>query len=385
MPLSAGPLTGGELATLLWPLIADRVKAHYEDDGIALPDRLTAGGLSHSGSSCRAGSALATDKVTITVVVATRDRTESLLRCLTALSRSSYSAFDVVVVDSAPRTDLTERALAEHPPWPFPLRYLRLSRPGLALAHNAALPAVTGEVVAITDDDVEVHQEWLTAIAEAFTQPDVTCVTGLILPAELETTAQLLLEQAGGFGRGYARRAFNRDMPDPEPLFPFTAGRFGSGANMAFRAEWLAARGGFDVALGAGTPARGGDDLTAFLRVILDGGTLVYEPGAVVRHHHRRGYQELRRQAFGYGMGLGAYLAASLWARPNLLGTMLRRAVPAARYLLGPRSAKNADRGAWFPRELVWRELAGVVVGPFGYAVSRWRHRNAAGREGASS
>jgi glycosyltransferase involved in cell wall biosynthesis len=316
----------------------------------------------------------------ISVVIATRDRTQSLLRCLASLSTVDHPSFDVVVVDSAPRTDDTADALAAQRDWPFMLRYRRVDRPGLAIAHNAALPLVTGELVAITDDDVEVDRNWLATIAAAFAEFDATCVTGLILPAELETPAQLLIEQAGGFSRGLTRRVFHRDMPPPDPLFPFTAGRFGSGANMAFRTGWLAARGGFDPATGAGSTARGGDDLSAFLQVILDGGTLVYEPAAIVRHWHHRDHAAVRRQAYGYGVGLGAYLAAAVWSRPALLGAMLHRSVPAARHLLGRGSVRNAGRAPDFPRELVWRELAGVLAGPFAYAISRWRCRGWAAR-----
>jgi hypothetical protein len=65
---------------------------------------------------------------------------------------------------------------------------------------------------------------------------------------------------------------------------------------------------------------------------------------------------------------------------------MLRRSVPAARHLLAARSVKNAGRDAFFPRELVWRERAGVLAGPLAYAVSRWRYRDCraprAGRPG---
>ena len=375
VPLEQGRVPADRLAALVWPLVAEHVAAHCTDDGVPVPDHLPADGFVRAEQPRCAGLGRDAD-VTITVVIATRDRTESLLRCLTALAKSSFSAFDVVVVDSAPRSDSTERALAEHPGWPFPLRYVYESRPGLALAHNAALPAVTGEVVAITDDDVEVDRDWLRTLAEAFCETSATCVTGLILPAELETRAQLLVEESGGFGRGFTRRVFVRDMPEAGPLFPFTAGRFGSGANMAFRAEWLVAGGGFDPATGAGSPAWGGDDLTAFLRVIVDGGTLVYEPRAVVRHWHRREYEGMRRQAFRYGMGLGAYLAASVWDRPALLEAMTRRAVPAARHLLSPGSAKNIGRSTGYPRELVWRERAGMLAGPFAYMVSRWRYRD---------
>jgi glycosyltransferase involved in cell wall biosynthesis len=374
LPLAGRPLPAAELAGRVWPLISDRVGEHCTADAIARPALLTANGFARPDPPPCAGR-LASASPHISVVVATRDRTESLLRCLRSLSRLDYPAFDVVVVDSAPSSDATVVALSRADSWPFPLRYLRAPRPGLAVAHNQALRAVTGEIVAFTDDDVEVGRSWLAALAAAFAEPPVDCVTGLILPAELETGAQLLVEQAGGFARGFTRRSFRRGMAAPSPLFPFTAGQFGSGANMAFRTRWLLSRGGFDPATGAGSPARGGDDLIAFLRVITDGGTLVYEPAALVRHWHRRDYPGMRAQAFGYGVGLGAYLTSSVCARPALLAGMARRAVPAVRHLLGPGSARNAGRERDFPRELVWRELAGFVTGPFAYAVARWRCR----------
>ena len=369
LPLGPRPFPADRLAKHVWARLGDVIADRCAETGTTRPGHLPVESLPpRQGSRVR-------DEPAITVVVATRDRTESLLRCLASLRRVAYSAFDVVVVDSAPRDDDTAEALAART-WPFPLRYLRAIRPGLALAHNTALSSVTGEIVAFTDDDVEVHPDWLGAIAGAFRNFDATCVTGLILPAELETEAQCLVEQAGGFARGFDRRAFIRDMRGAGPLFPFAAGRFGSGANMAFRTAWLAARGGFDPATGAGSPARGGDDLTAFLQVIIGGGTLVYEPAAVVRHWHRRDYEAMRRQSLGYGMGLGAYLAASLAARPALLGAMLRRTVPAVRHLVDPASAKNARREPGFPRELVWRERAGLLAGPLAYALSRWRCRD---------
>jgi glycosyltransferase involved in cell wall biosynthesis len=375
LPLGPRPVPAQRLADQVWSVHGERIAKHCADDGISPPASLPAAGIVPPGQAhCASRRALATEP-RITVVIATRDRTESLLRCMASLSGLNYRAFDVVVVDSAPASDLTARALAGRQDWPFALRYLRAPRPGLALAHNEALPAVTGEIVAFTDDDVEVDAEWLSALAEAFTETGAACVTGLILPAELETRAQLLVEQAGGFGRGFTRRTFTRDMPEPEPLFPFTAGRLGSGANMAFRTGWLLSHGAFDPATGAGTPARGGDDLVAFLRTIVDGGMLVYEPAAVVRHWHRPDYQGMRRQAFGYGVGLGAYLTAAIWRKPALLAAMVRRAGPAAVHMLGSNSAKNADRSTSFPRGLVWRELAGVLAGPLGYARSRWRYR----------
>jgi GT2 family glycosyltransferase len=371
--LRAGPVGPEQLADAVERTLGAAISAHLAADGEVALTRVPAAGLPTVDRAPCAHLRLRAMSlpIRVTVVIATHDRTQSLLRCLRSIARSDHPAFDVVVVDSAPSNDDTARALVGPRPWPFALHYVQCELPGLARAHNAALPYVTGEVVAFTDDDVIVDRHWVSSLAGAFDDPSVDCVTGLILPAELDTVAQLRIEQAGGFARGFERRVLNLGNPPEDPLFPFTAGRLGSGANMAFRAAWLQQVGGFDPATGAGTIARGGDDLLAFLRVLLEDRTLVYEPAAVVRHRHHRDEAQLRRQAYGYGVGLGSYLTAAAWSDPSVLKTMVRRSRPALHHLLARNSAKNAGIPADYPRELVWRERLGVLAGPIAYARSR--------------
>ncbi|MBB2943421.1 hypothetical protein FB565_003134 [Actinoplanes lutulentus] len=307
----------------------------------------------------------------ISVVVASHERTASLLRCLDSLQRLRHQPSEVIVVDSAPASDRTAQALADRVGG-VPLRYLRTDRPGVAHAHNLALARVRTDIVAFTDDDVIVHPNWTAALGGAFTDDDIVCATGLILPAELDTPAQQLIEDLGGYARGFERRRLSTAAPPPDPLFPFTVGRLGSGANMAFRTDWLRGRGGFDAAIGTGTPARGGDDLAAFADVLLDGRVLVYEPGAVVRHVHRRELGELRKIIHSYGYGLSAYLLSTIACRPQALPMMLRRGAGAVRYLAAPASPRNRGKGPG----LTLLELAGVLAGPWGYLRSRWRYRD---------
>ena len=298
--------------------------------------------------------------------------------CLDSLLAQDYpGTYDVVVVDSAPSSDTTRQYLRQRFAGDQRLHYVRADLPGLAVAHNHGLREVTGEITAITDDDVVVDTQWLSAIVEAFRATTGTaCVTGLILPVELETRAQALLEQYGGFARGFRRRAYALDAgPSDDPLFPYTAGRLGSGANMAFDTRLLRALGGFDPALGAGTPARGGDDLAAFVQVLLAGYQLVYEPAAIVRHRHRRDYAGLRAMAQGYGVGLGAYLSSIVASRPALLLDMMRRGPRALSYVLRADSVKNRNKGATYPRALTRTERIGMVRGPVAYVASRRRSR----------
>jgi cellulose synthase/poly-beta-1,6-N-acetylglucosamine synthase-like glycosyltransferase len=255
-----------------------------------------------------------------------------------------------------------------------PLRYLEGARRGLAAAHNRGLEVVDTPLVAFTDDDVVADPQWLERIVDAFASDDqVGCVTGMIRPWELSTEVQVMLEGYAGFNKGTVRRVFDltENRPD-DPLYPFTAGRLGSGANMAFRRSALHEMGGFDPALGAGTRARGGDDLSAFFEVIQHGRRLVYEPQAIVHHRHADNMVALERSVYGYGVGLTAYLTKSLLGRPGLLATFARRLPKAIAHIRDPRSAKNAGLPTDYPRALVRLERIGMLAGPFAYLASRW-------------
>ena len=82
-------------------------------------------------------------------------------------------------------------------------------------------------------------------------------MTGLILPLTLESQSQLLLEQFATFGKGFHRKVYRLpDAASQDPLFPYTAGSIGSGANTAVLREAARELGGFDISLGPGTPSR---------------------------------------------------------------------------------------------------------------------------------
>jgi cellulose synthase/poly-beta-1,6-N-acetylglucosamine synthase-like glycosyltransferase len=314
----------------------------------------------------------------VSVVIATRNRVASLRATLQSVLALNYPRFDVYVVDNAP--DSSETADFIHNEFansPIKVRYLREDVPGLGNAHNCALRAVTAPIVAFTDDDVIVDANWLKSTVANFQRdPQVGCVTGMILPYELETQPQMWIEQYGGFSKGYQRITFDLRENRPQNfLFPYSAGRFGSGANMIFRTSVLKAIGCFDPALGAGTIAKSGDDLAAFFDVISLGHRLVYEPGAIVYHKHRRDYPGLVRQAQGYGVGMAAFLMKTIVDKPLRFFDILLKAPAGLRYLLDPRSSKNQKKQADYPAELSRQELKGYLVGPFLYLRSRWSSR----------
>ena len=75
---------------------------------------------------------------------------------------------------------------------------------GLSRARNMGLRRATCEIVAWTDDDAVVHPSWIHAIRQVFSDSTISGMTGLVMPAELETASQNRFERDfGGFNRGY--------------------------------------------------------------------------------------------------------------------------------------------------------------------------------------
>jgi GT2 family glycosyltransferase len=313
---------------------------------------------------------------TITVAVCTRDRTANLACCLDSLVAAGYEALDVVVIDNAPSDDGTEVMVRTRYPG---VRYVREPRPGLDWARNRAILECRREILAFTDDDVLVDRHWVGALADVFSRdPQVMAVTGLVIPAELESNAQSLFEQYGGFGRGFVRRWFR--APAHGPLAPLHGGtgKFGTGANMAFRRRLFDDIGGFDTALDVGTATNGGGDLDMFFRVLKAGHTLVYEPAAIVRHRHRESYAALRTQIANNGVGFYSYLVRNARAFSDERASFARLGAWWLWWWNVRRLLRSFLRRESIPRDLIVAELRGSLQGLRRYATAVEQARAAA-------
>ncbi len=310
----------------------------------------------------------------VTVAICTRNRPESLARCLASLRALDPApaqlaeSFQVLVVDNAPPDDRT-RLVAES----ASVGYAMEPRPGLNFGRNRALRDATGAILAFIDDDVVVDRGWLAGLHEAWSEnPDAVGFTGLVLPFSLDTAAQILFERRGGFGRGLDKIRHCGARAD-NPLFPCGAGSFGAGANMAFDRATLLALGGFDDALDTGAPLPGGGDLDIFYRVARTGQPFIYEPQMAVFHDHRRDLPGLKRQYWTWGTAHMAFVVKSYAADPPYRARFRRlvawwfkdQARQLARALLGRHV---------LPPGMVAAELWGGVVGLCGeYGRSRQR------------
>jgi GT2 family glycosyltransferase len=239
---------------------------------------------------------------------------------------------------------------------------VREPRPGLDIARNAGARAATGDLILYTDDDVALHPRWVERIAAAFDAADIMAVTGLVLPAELDTRSQQFFEKHWGFGRGFRRVDFDRDFFARHRARGCPTWEIGAGANMAFRKAVFMTVGLFDERLDVGAAGCSGDS-EYWYRVLAAGWRCRYEPSAVVFHHHRRTFDALAQQILAYMRGHVAALLVQ-FERSGHWGN-LRRAllVLPARYVLrwAGRLVRRRRDSDGLLRQEVRGWLAGVV------------------------
>ena len=254
----------------------------------------------------------------VTIAICTKDRPDDLAILLKSLQTSIATAarrnvaLEIIVIDNAPSDDRTRKTALSF----SGTRYVLESKPGLNFARNRAVLEARSDWVAFMDDDVSADAGWLDGFLDAaIAYADAGCITGLVLPLELETDAQILFEKGGGFRKGFLRTV-HRPFSEGKPFYPCFPGLFGTGANMGVRRDVVRELGGFDDALDTGAPLPGGGDLDMFYRIIRAGHALVYEPSALVFHRHRRKMKELRRQYWSWGLGFMSFAAKSYRSDP---------------------------------------------------------------------
>jgi glycosyltransferase involved in cell wall biosynthesis len=325
----------------------------------------------------------------VTVVICTRDRPAGLRATLASLRRQTDAGFCVLVVDNGSSSPDTATAVAESG---LPrCEYVMEPRRGLARARNRALRAVSTELVAWIDDDEVADPGWIHRLKEGFAHSaNPAAVCGVMLPAELESEAQVRFEQYGGFnkGRGMAPEVLRmRTASVTSPLYPLPA--FGPGGNMAFRTESLRAVAGFDPCLGAGTRTHGGEETRALSLLLSSGHAVLHWPAAITWHTHRREMAALRKQFYGYSAGLSAFYASMIRSRPTAALDMLGLAPHVLRDLRrGGQNLRFGHLPEDFPPYLLKAARRGLLAGGFMYtyeAIRDRRESRAARRGGAVS
>jgi GT2 family glycosyltransferase len=219
----------------------------------------------------------------VTVIIATYNRAALLDECLDHLRGQPFVAGDEIIVVDNGSTDDTATVVARHQSRSdaVPLRLLHESTPGKSRAIARALSVATGDILAFTDDDVNVEEDWLAALCDAMADPAVALVGGPVRPRWQSTVPR------------WIRRARDRHPRLGAPIAVLDYGdrpaELGSravlGANLAIRREVFTQVGGFPAHLGKlrGT-LLSGEDHELCRRVQDSGFRAIYLPKVAVRH-----------------------------------------------------------------------------------------------------
>lgn len=218
----------------------------------------------------------------ISIVIATFNRAALLATTLEHLRRQDYEPGDeVIVVDNA-SADTTPDVIASAAPG-FPARFetIRETAPGKTSALTSGIAAASGDILALTDDDVIVADDWVATIRRIFRDEAVDLIGGRVEPRwERPAPAWLRLQEDGRFGPLASPLALLH-YGDAQELGRRTA----VGANLAIRLDVLNALGGFAAHLGrrSGT-LLSGEDHDLCQRAVGAGYRCEYRPDVRVRH-----------------------------------------------------------------------------------------------------
>jgi GT2 family glycosyltransferase len=249
--------------------------------------------------------------------------------------------WEVLFVDNA-STDETASVIKAADDFGGRLRYLRVDRIGLGAARDAGWRQAKGRIIAFTDDDCYLAEDYADALVAVYdAHPEIGCVGGRILLYD-PTDARMTINE--------------RTAPAMIPPYRFIAPGTLQGANISFRRPVLENIGGFDPDFGAGTPFPC-EDIDAIAATLWSGISARFDPAPVIWHHHGRKDSDIRALVHGYERGRGAYYA---------------------KYLLRPESRKAYLRG-WWDAVRCHRGIycIAMLAREFGSGFAYLRHRKA--------
>lgn len=210
----------------------------------------------------------------VSIVINTYNRASQLNDCLRSLQNLEYDEFEVVVVNG-PSTDSTKE-LCER--YSDQIIYVDCSERNLSVSRNLGIANSRGEIVAFIDDDAVVHPKWLEKTVEKYSSDKIVAVGGFTIDHtgkcfQATTTLCNRLGDAQIIPSGISPEVF---------CFPGTM-FFPSllGTNSTFRKKALENIGGFDE-----TFAYFLDETDVCLRLVDQGGQIIYAPDALIYHRY---------------------------------------------------------------------------------------------------
>ncbi len=212
----------------------------------------------------------------LSVVVVNWNRRELLRACLRSLMKQTKVQFRLIVVDNGSTDGSAEMVSSE-----FPAAVLIRNRKNLGFcqANNQGIRAAGGERIALLNNDAEAEPEFLFELERVFDGDDEIGMAAAKIvmfsdPRRIDKAGHLIWPDGQNRGRGTGAWDAGQFEQQEEVLWP-------DGCGAMYRRSMLDEIGGFDEDFFAY-----GDDAELGLRARIAGWKCIYNPRAVVRHHH---------------------------------------------------------------------------------------------------
>jgi glycosyltransferase involved in cell wall biosynthesis len=247
----------------------------------------------------------------LSVIVCTRDRRPSLLRCLKSITESADASawtaeIEIVVVDDGSQDGAAEavQALAAEDRRTA-VRLVRQPPLGLSAARNTGVANARGSLLAFIDDDCIASPTYVAELIDRFAgERELVLRGGRVLLGD-PLDAPLTINPSTQTERLDRR---------------FDVGGFILGCNMAMRREALDRLGPFDERLGAGSSLRSGEDTDLIIRAVSNDIAVEFTGDMTVHHFHgRRTREQVLHAQRNYNIGNGALMAKHMTRAPWFL------------------------------------------------------------------
>lgn len=207
--------------------------------------------------------------LSVSLIIVSRHRTESLLRAIQAVRLQDHVALELIVV-ADPEAAAAVQALG------LPIKVVAFDLANIADARNMGIRNAAGDIVAFLDDDAVPEPTWISRLTAPFDDPKVSVATGFIRGRN-GISDQWRACDVDQFGWDHPLAVDRLAVT----LLAGSAVRAvkAQGTNCAFRRADLMAIGGFDSGYRFYL-----EDADVSLRLARLGGLTAIVPGAVVQH-----------------------------------------------------------------------------------------------------
>lgn len=213
----------------------------------------------------------------ISVIICSYNGSSTLRDCLESVTKLCYPDFEVLLVDDGSIDSLAD-IVRESPE----VRYIHQEHAGLGVARNRGATEAKGEILAYTDDDCVVDEDWLHYLAAAFENSGFAAVGGPnISPPPVNRTEACVAAAPGTPAHVLLDDRIAEHLP---------------GCNLAVKREAFDRIGGFSPEYIAA-----GDDVDFCWRLQDAGFVIGFAPPAMVWHRRRISVRAYLRQQVGYG------------------------------------------------------------------------------------